>query len=176
MIAETENAPVTPLFAAMAAEINYQAAQIGQASVRQAAGARLLACNGHIPVLPSSGDFRWPGSSFDHLPSGEIPPGRSGVLGFSGGVAFLGSLEDGAGGDDVWFGWLEDGVAVAAGEVSPGGTEVEGVVVFGVFRGAAQAVDFFLGLACVLADPVDLLGYWFMDCGRGEAECLLAAG
>src|SRR6266536_5430964 len=100
---------------------------------------------------------------------------RSSCLGFDVRSAVPGLLENGAGRHDVGLGWLQDRVAVAADEVPPRGAEVDGVVVFGVLRGAAQPVDLRLCLAGVLPDPVDLLRNLLVRGGWREAERLLPA-
>ncbi|HCU97207.1 MAG TPA: hypothetical protein DHU96_32650 [Actinobacteria bacterium] len=91
-------------------------------------------------------------------------------------LALMRPLKDLAGGDDVVFGRLEDGVALAGGLDVPGGAEVGGVGFFGGFAGAGEVVDLGLDLAGGLVDALDLAGDVLVDRVGGEAEGLLAAG
>jgi len=60
--------------------------------------------------------------------------------------------EHGVGGPDLRLGWLDDGVALAAGEYVPGGAEVDRVVAGCVTGQAGQVVDLLLSTLDVLGD------------------------
>src|SRR6266498_120635 len=99
----------------------------------------------------------------------------SSCLGFDARSAVPCLLQNGAGRHYIGLRRLQDHVAVAADEVPPRGAEVDGVVVFGVLRGAAQPVDLRLCVAGVLPYPVDLLRNLLVRGGWREAERLLPA-
>jgi hypothetical protein len=85
-------------------------------------------------------------------------------------------FQDLAGGSDIGLGWLEDGLALAAGLDDPGGAGFGGVGFFGGFTGAGEVVDLGLGLAGRLADARQLLWDFLVHSFQGEAESLLAPG
>ena len=86
----------------------------------------------------------------------------------------MGSPDDLTRRRDLRPGWLQDRVAVAAGQDVPGEAEAHLVGIFARYPRVPQVIDPGLGRAHVLADPVELRGNRFVHGVRGEAERGLA--
>src|SRR5258706_16454604 len=63
------------------------------------------------------------------------------------------SLQDDAGRDDLWLGWLDDGIRLTSGQDVPGWAGIDGLGFVDEARQAGQSVDLLSGLAGALSYP-----------------------